>query len=284
MAGKKKYNPDDVERWVTVRGARIPIMKDGSFGVGEKEEKALKRESAALKKAKELSEQGEWGRDNSHPGAPKYTYAEQQAMKNFGENRFKNKEDALDAYKKGDMSASDYYKDDKDYQTKEAIRKLQKEYEYISNVNGYQVYRKIENGKGVWAAHDQEGKNPPFPISYEQARGYEPIITNPTEKLRSDLGKMLLPPAGYDGSVQKTTSRNERYDTSRANKPTSSRHAKIRNILGDNQKDVEWRLGKAYDRTSLMEVAEEAGVSSAKLRKMDTASIREMLLAMWNGK
>lgn len=31
----KKFNPDDVERWVTVKGARIPIMKDGSFGVGE---------------------------------------------------------------------------------------------------------------------------------------------------------------------------------------------------------------------------------------------------------
>lgn len=34
MASKPKYNPDDVERWVTVRGARIPIMKDGTFGVG----------------------------------------------------------------------------------------------------------------------------------------------------------------------------------------------------------------------------------------------------------
>ena len=32
---KKKYNPEDVERWVTVKGARIPIMKDGTFGVGE---------------------------------------------------------------------------------------------------------------------------------------------------------------------------------------------------------------------------------------------------------
>lgn len=35
--GKPKYNPDDVERWVTVRGARIPIMKDGSFGIGTKD-------------------------------------------------------------------------------------------------------------------------------------------------------------------------------------------------------------------------------------------------------
>lgn len=37
MAKKPKYNPEDVERWVTVRGARIPILKDGSFGIGEKE-------------------------------------------------------------------------------------------------------------------------------------------------------------------------------------------------------------------------------------------------------
>lgn len=42
MASKPKYNPDDVERWVTVRGARIPIMKDGSFGVGTKESNVLK--------------------------------------------------------------------------------------------------------------------------------------------------------------------------------------------------------------------------------------------------
>lgn len=55
MAKKPKYNPEDVERWVTVRGARIPIMKDGSFGIGEKEEAALKKEHNALKTAKELS-------------------------------------------------------------------------------------------------------------------------------------------------------------------------------------------------------------------------------------
>ena len=46
MATKKpKYNPEDVERWVTVKGARIPIMKDGSFGVGEDAHKAAYEKS-----------------------------------------------------------------------------------------------------------------------------------------------------------------------------------------------------------------------------------------------
>lgn len=65
MATKKpKYNPDDVERWVTVRGARIPIMKDGSFGVGVKEDESKPQTNREwfyhLKKTGEIDKDAEY--------------------------------------------------------------------------------------------------------------------------------------------------------------------------------------------------------------------------------
>lgn len=62
----------------------------------------------------------------------------------------------------------------------------------------YQLYRKIENGKGVWAAAelDKYGSDvvgEPFKITYEQARGFEPIEDSSIRKLSRDLGKKLLP-------------------------------------------------------------------------------------------
>lgn len=65
---------------------------------------------------------------------------------------------------------------------------MSNDYEFIENRNGYEIYRKIVNGKGVWKA-SKDGKE--FPITYDQARGYEPIDNE--EKLRIKLGKMLLP-------------------------------------------------------------------------------------------
>ena len=58
----------------------------------------------------------------------------------------------------------------------------------------YQFFRKLKNGKGKWAAVEIcDGKQcgEPFAITYEQARGFEPI--NPTEKTSRILGKKLLP-------------------------------------------------------------------------------------------
>lgn len=61
-----------------------------------------------------------------------------------------------------------------------------------SNNGKYLLYRKIENGKGKWIAEDcQTGEV--FPITYEQARGYEPIRPTPIENLSRRLGKILLP-------------------------------------------------------------------------------------------
>lgn len=82
-------------------------------------------------------------------------------------------------------------------------------YEYVTNNDGYWIYRAVIDGKGVWRAMPQ-GSNESqfeelsFPISYAQARGFEPI-NEPTAitKLRKDLGKKLLSKSGR--SVEATT-------------------------------------------------------------------------------
>ncbi len=69
------------------------------------------------------------------------------------------------------------------------------ELEYVGNVNGYQVYRKIEDGRGKWFAHHQDDPvDYMFPITYDQARGFDPLPARSTvEELGRDLGKKLLP-------------------------------------------------------------------------------------------
>ena len=56
----------------------------------------------------------------------------------------------------------------------------------------YDTYRKIENGKGKWLAEDMN-TGEVFPITYEQARGFEPIRPTSIESLAVELGKILLP-------------------------------------------------------------------------------------------
>ena len=67
--------------------------------------------------------------------------------------------------------------------------------EYVGNVNGYQVYRKIVNGRGKWFAHYQDDPAETiFPITYDQARGFEDMpARSDVEQLGRDLGKELLP-------------------------------------------------------------------------------------------
>ena len=61
--------------------------------------------------------------------------------------------------------------------------------------NTYAIFRKLENGKGKWAAAPMEmgdvKYDDAFEITYDQARGFEPI--NNIGKLSRDLGKILLP-------------------------------------------------------------------------------------------
>lgn len=60
-------------------------------------------------------------------------------------------------------------------------------YKYIDSRNGYEIYRKIVNGKGRWAAKRSDGYV--FRITYHQALGYDPIDN--IEALRMELGKAL---------------------------------------------------------------------------------------------
>lgn len=69
-------------------------------------------------------------------------------------------------------------------------------WEYVSSIDGYYLYRKIENGKGKWLAEVNEfgnGSGKMFPITYEQAIGFEPINHTPIKNLARELGRILLP-------------------------------------------------------------------------------------------
>ena len=70
------------------------------------------------------------------------------------------------------------------------------EYEHVSSISKtniiYELYRKIENGKGKWIAEDSV-TGEIFPITYAQARGEEPIRPTGAEKLSKQLGRILLP-------------------------------------------------------------------------------------------
>lgn len=84
------------------------------------------------------------------------------------------------------------------------------EYEYIGPATGYNqgwsLYRKIVDGKGVWVAEHQQTKDV-VPINYDQVQGFEPIKLDGIKKLQKDLGDMLLP---------KQESNNEDYDDNAA--------------------------------------------------------------------
>lgn len=67
-------------------------------------------------------------------------------------------------------------------------------------------------------------------------------------------------------------------------KPASSKTNKIRQLMGNDKSMVEWKINRAYDKTSLKELALDAGVPSSKVRTMSTEELRAMLLSMWKGK
>lgn len=62
------------------------------------------------------------------------------------------------------------------------------DYKYVTNMNGYLIYRKIVGGKGKWKAKHQDGGES-FDITYEQALGYQPIDSE--QKLQMELGRLL---------------------------------------------------------------------------------------------
>ena len=62
------------------------------------------------------------------------------------------------------------------------------EFEYVSSRRGYNIYRKIVDGKGKWKA-EKDGIE--IDITYEQALGYEPLDN--AEAIGMELGRILLP-------------------------------------------------------------------------------------------
>lgn len=61
--------------------------------------------------------------------------------------------------------------------------------EVNSNSSEYRMFREIINGKGHWYVMFN-GTEEYVPITYDQARGYEPITRQ--EMMKRKLGKMLL--------------------------------------------------------------------------------------------
>jgi len=61
------------------------------------------------------------------------------------------------------------------------------DYIFIDSRNGYQIGRKVEDGRGKWVA---ERNGVCFPITYDKARGYAPIDRN--EALQMQVGSLLF--------------------------------------------------------------------------------------------
>lgn len=133
----------------------------------------------------------------SEDGYPKreYEYLKKNYEKCKSEYETRGEEDNNDVLSREEkMRIAKAQMDDASRRMKESAEE-DEGLKYVDNVNGYKVYRKIENGKGVWFAKRQnDHDNKMFPITYEQARGYEEIEGSENiRKLRKDLGKKLLP-------------------------------------------------------------------------------------------
>lgn len=84
----------------------------------------------------------------------------------------------------------------------------------------------------------------------------------------------------FDNATRSTTSAPKP-----TRKTTSSKTNKLKDIFkGEKSSMVEWKINRAYDKTSLKELALDAGVPSSKVRTMSTEELRAMLLSMWKGK
>lgn len=57
-----------------------------------------------------------------------------------------------------------------------------------------------------------------------------------------------------------------------------AKNKSVRQMIGD---DGDWKIQKAYDRTSLKNLALDAGVSKERVNSMSTDELRKMLLSMW---
>ena len=161
MGSKPKYNPDDVERWVTVRGARIPIMKDGSFGVGVKDDD----HSTEIVKTKEGYKLKVW-----EPAAgKKIIYSEWDSdKKDYVDRVFKTKKDA----EIGKQSYDEAFGDDEDV-SKTTSRNAK-----------YDTSRATKNNSSATKNNSSSEKYSEFRKLYEKALKQE----EKAEKIRKEDG------------------------------------------------------------------------------------------------
>jgi hypothetical protein len=144
-----------------------------------------------------------WAKDDVKEGKP---------MADFREFKEEMKSEGL----KADEDGYDYYVACYNNASKKSSKKVKAseeviepwndpEVEYVCNTNGWWCYRKIEDGRGKWYAHEQDTpEETMIPVTYAQVRGYEPMPDESSiSKLRRDLGKLLLPPDGYTGAASK---------------------------------------------------------------------------------
>lgn len=100
-------------------------------------------------------------------------------------------------------SAEQYIPNGEDYEEEdeyaEEYESLKEDYDTLPDgfikkdwmQDGHYIYFKKVDGKGKWIA-SKELEGPFFDITYDQARGYEPIDNSSTKRLKRYLGKMLL--------------------------------------------------------------------------------------------
>lgn len=139
----------------------------------------------------------------THTGEPeRKRFIDYKSAKEFADSNTENYEEILITIPtvNGPSTVNSWNKSDGWYRTVESKKmnesiKESDDLKYIGNTNGYLIYRKIENGKGVWFAKRQDDSDDKmFPISYDQARGFKEMPDETEiEKLQRKMGKMLLP-------------------------------------------------------------------------------------------
>ena len=81
-----------------------------------------------------------------------------------------------------------------------------------------------------------------------------------------------------DASTKKEYEAGSRYKTSSSDVPKTTK--KISDVLHGDRKTQEWEISKAFDKTSLKELALDIGIPSSRLSGMNTQELRGMLLAI----
>lgn len=198
MASKKpKYNPEDVERWVTVRGARIPIMKDGSFGVGVKDDD----HSTEIVKTKEGYKLKVWEPE----AGKKIIYSEWDSdKKDYVDRVFKTKEDA----EIGKQSYDEAFGDDEDI-SKTTSKNAKYDTSRVGKKKPTSLEAFKENSNQMIDALKEGQKRDALEVHYTDMTGktykhYWNGVKFTTDKVKQDMAKKYGKKSGvYKASFKK---------------------------------------------------------------------------------